>query len=114
MKSWVGSQGSARFLSAEETATQTIRDIELRGEKRTSSTSLGDLDKTTNLLSLCLAMQGNPADGSGPVTKEQRRNSSLALRCFERAQAQTAKNLNGSSVTKVEVEDTVSDEQSNV
>ena len=114
MQSWVGSQGSAKFLSAEETATQTMRDIQLRGEKRTSSTSLGDLDKTTNLLSLCLALQGNPSPGSGPVTKEQRRNTSLALRCFDRAQAQTAKSLNVSSVTKGEVEDTVSDEESNV
>ena len=91
MKSWVGIQGSVRFLTDQETATQTIRDIQLRGEKRTSSTSLGDLDKTTNLLTLCLAMQGNPAGGSGPVSKEQRRNSSLALRCFKRAQAQTEK-----------------------
>ena len=57
MKSWVGIQGSVRFLTDQETATQTIRDMQLRGEKRTSSTSLGDLDKTTNLLSLCLAMQ---------------------------------------------------------
>jgi hypothetical protein len=114
MKSWVGSQGSARFMSAEETATQTIRDTQLKGEKRTSSTSLGDLEKTSNLLSLCLALQGNPAVVSGPVKKEQRRNASLALRCFDRAQAQTAKSLNGSSVTKVEVEDTVSDEESNV
>ena len=114
MKSWVGSQGSARFLSAEETANQTIRDIELRGEKRTSSTSLGDLEKTTSLLSLCLALQGNPAVGSGPVKKEQRRNASLALRCFDRAQAQTAKSVKGSSVTLVEVEGTVSDEESNV
>ena len=114
MKSWVGIQGSVRFLSDQETATQTIRDIQLRGEKRTSSTSLGDLDKTTNLLSLCLAMQGNPAGGSGSWTKEQRRNSSLALRCFDRAQPQTGKNLNGVSGTKVEVEDNVSDEQSNV
>ena len=114
MNSWVGSRGSARFLSDQETASQTIRDIELRGEKRTSATSLGDLDKTTSLLSLCLALQGNPAGGSGPVKKEQRRNASLALRCFDRAQAQTSKSLNGSSGTKVEVKDTVSDEESNV
>ena len=114
MKSWVGIQGSVRFLTDQETATQTIRDIKFRGEKRTSSTSLGDLDKTTNLLTLCLAMQGNPAGGSGPMSKEQRRNSSLALRCFDRAQSQTDKNLNGPSKTKVEVEDNVSDEQSNV
>lgn len=114
MKSWVGSQGSARCLSAEETATQTMQDMQLRGEKRTSSSSLGDLDKTTNLLALCLSLQGNPAADSGSVKKEQRRNASLALRCFDRAQAQTAKSLNGSSATKAKVEDAVSDEESNV
>jgi hypothetical protein len=117
LKSWVGSQGSVRFLSDAETATQTMQDIAFRGEKRTSSNSLGDLDKTTSLLSLCLELQGSPAGGSGlvkkDVSKEQRRNASLALRCFNRAQAQTAKNLNGSG-TKLAVEDTVSDEESNV
>ena len=34
MKSWVGIQGSVRFLTDQETATQTIRDIRLRGEKK--------------------------------------------------------------------------------
>lgn len=116
LRSWVGSQGSARFLSAEETASQTMRDVEFRGEKRTSSTSLGDLDKTTSLLSLCLSLQGAPAAGGGStslVKKEQRRNASLALRCFDRAQAQTSKNLNGSSGSKAEVKDAVSDEEGN-
>ena len=118
MKSWVGSQGSARFFSAQEAATQTIRDMQFRGEKRTASTSLGDLDKTTSLLERCLAMQGKPAEDSGAVSKEQRRSASLALRCFDRAQAQTAKSLakslKGSSVPKVVDEQTVSDEESNV
>ena len=31
--------------------------MQWRGEKRTSPNSLGDLDKTPNLLSLCLTMQ---------------------------------------------------------
>jgi hypothetical protein len=48
------------------------------------------------------------------VSKKQRRNASLALRCFNRAQAQTAKNLNGYSGNKMKVEDVVSDEESNV
>ena len=119
VKSWVGSQGSARFLSAQEAATQTIRDMQFRGEKRTASTSLGDLDKTTSLLERCLVMQGKPAeDAEIAVSKEQRRNASLALRCFDRAQAQTAKSLaksrKGSSVPKVADEQTVSDDESNV
>ena len=118
MKSWVGSQGSARFLSAQEVATQTIRDMQFRGEKRTASSSLGDLDKATSLLERCLVMQGEPAVDSASVIREQRRNSSLALRCFNRAQAQTAKSLaksyKGSSVPKVEDEQTVSDDESNV
>ena len=83
-------------------------------KKRTCSTSLGDLEKTTNLLSLCLALQGNPSAGSGPVTKEQRRTSSLALRCFDRAQAQTAKSVNGSPKPKVDVEETASEEDGDV
>ena len=114
LKIWAGSSGSARFLSAEETATQTMMDMRLKGEKRTSSTSLGDLDKTTSLLSLCVALQGTPVNGSGPVSKAQRRNSSLALQCFNRAQAQTAKNVNGSSEPKVPNEDAVTDGESNV
>ena len=109
MKTWVGSQGSARFLSAEETATQTIRDMQLRGEKRTSASSLGDLDKTTNLLSMCLAMTGNAAVGEGPV-KEQRHIASLALTCFNRSQAQAAKSIEGAS-KKPKVEDAGSDEE---
>ena len=85
MKTWGGSNGSARFLSAEEIATWTMQDMQLKGEKRTSPTSLGDLERTTSLLSLCLSLQGIPVDGSGPVTKAQRRNASLALQCFNRA-----------------------------
>ena len=51
LKIWAGSSGSARFLSAEETASQTVMDMTLKGEKRTSSASLGNLEKTTSLLS---------------------------------------------------------------
>ena len=109
-----GSSGSARFLSAEETASLTVMDMTLRGEKRTSSTSLGNLEKTTSLLSLCLALQGTPVDGSGPVSKAQRRNSSLALQCFNRAQAHTAKSLNGFSEPEVANEDVATDGESNV
>ena len=110
MKTWVGSDGSARFLSAEETATQTIRDMQLRGEKRTSASSLGDLDKTTNLLSMCLTMTGNTAVGAGRLSKEQRRNASLALQCFNRAQIQTAKSIEGAP-KKTKAEDASSDEE---
>ena len=40
------------------TATQKMQDMQLRGFKRkTASTSLGNLDKTTNFLSFCLVMQ---------------------------------------------------------
>ena len=77
--------GLLLFLSAEAIATRTMQDMQLKGEKRTSSTSLGDLERTTSLLSLCLSLQGIPVDGSGPVTKAQRRNASLALQCFNRA-----------------------------
>ena len=88
--------------------------MQLKGEKRASSTSLGDLERTTSLLSLCLSLQGTPVNGSGPVSKAQRRNSSLALQCFNRAQAHTAKTLNGSSEPKVQNEDVVTDGESNV
>ena len=111
---WACSSGSARFLSPEETASQTIVDMTLRGEKRTSSASLGDLEKTTSLLSLCLSLQGAPVNGSGPVSKAQRRNSSLALQCFNRAQAHTAKSLNGFSEPEVANEDVATDGESNV
>jgi hypothetical protein len=37
LKSWVGSQGSVRFLSDAETATQTMQDIEFRGENQSNS-----------------------------------------------------------------------------
>ena len=114
LKTWGGSNGSARFLSAEESATQTMMDMRLKGEKRTSSTSLGDLERTTSLLSLCLSLQGTLVHGSGPVSKAQRRNSSLALQCFNRVQAHTAKSLNGSSEPKVQNEDGVTDGESNV
>ena len=114
LKSWGGCNVSARFLSAEETATQTMMDMQLKGEKRTSSTSLGDLERTTSLLSLCLSLQGTSVNGSGPVSKAQRRNSSLALQCFNRAQAHTAKTLEGSSEPKVHNEDHVTDGESTV
>ena len=110
MKTWVGSDGRARFLSAEETATQTIQDMQLRGEKRTSASSLGDLDKTTNLLSMCLTMTGNAAVGAGRKRTVQRRNASLALKCFDRAQSQTAKIVEGAP-KKPKVEDAGSDEE---
>ena len=89
-------------------------DMTLKGEKRTSSASLGDLERTTSLLSLCLSLQGTLVHGSGPVSKAQRRNSSLALQCFNRAQAHTAKSLTGSSEPKVQNEDVVTDGESNV
>ena len=114
LKVWAGSSGSARFLSAEETALQTMQDMNLRGEKRTSSASLGDLERTTSLLSLCLSLQGTPVNGSGPVSKAQRRNSSLALQCFNRAQAHTAERLNGSSAPRVQNEEGVTDGESTV
>ena len=114
MNTWGGNNGSGRFLSAEEIATRTMQDMQLKGEKRTSSTSLGDLERTTSLLSLCLSLQGTPVNGSGPVSKAQRRNSSLALQCFNRAQAHTAKSLNGSSEPEMENEDVATDGESNV
>ena len=114
MKTWGSSNGSASFLSFEDIATRTMQDMQLKGAKRTSPTSLGDLERTTSLLSLCLSLQGIPVDGSGPVTKAQRRNASLALQCFNRAQAHTAKSLNGSSEPEVENEDVATDGESNV
>ena len=67
------------------TLNKGVQDMQLKGEKRTSSTSLGDLERTTSLLSLCLSLQGIPVDGLGPVANVQQRNASLALQCVNRA-----------------------------
>ena len=36
MKDWVGPKGTVKFLSDQETATQTLRDVQFRGEKRSA------------------------------------------------------------------------------
>ena len=107
---WVGSQGNVRYLTFEEAANQTMQDLNHKGAKRSASSSLGDLEKTTNLLTTCLALQGSPATSPGIVKKQQRRNAALALRCFNRAQAQTSRNLHGSSEPKLEANDACTDE----
>ena len=83
---WAGEGGEVRFLSEDEVNHQAKIDANHRNQMRRESAPLEDVTGVASLMTMCIALQGEP-EKEGPTRDMQLMTSSLAVKCFSRAQA---------------------------